>query len=65
MFIEQITEFELRGPGLPGCTCNAKTGYFHGKTKISKENKSSSELLIPAKYVYLQEEVYLAYLHLD
>ena len=40
MFIEQIVETELRGPGPPGRTCNANTGYFHAKTKISKENKS-------------------------
>ena len=28
MFIEQITAFKLRGPGPPGRTCRAKTGYF-------------------------------------
>ena len=44
MFVEQIFEFELRAPGPPGRTCNAKTGYFLGKTKIYKKNKSSSEL---------------------
>ena len=32
MFLEQIIESELRGPGPPGRTCNAKTDYFHGKT---------------------------------
>ena len=37
MFIEQIIEFELRGPGPPGRTCNPKTGYFNDKTKISKK----------------------------
>ena len=51
MFIEQIIEFEFRGPGPPGRTSNAKTGYFDGKTKISKENKPSSELLLTAKYI--------------
>ena len=25
MFIEQIIEFESRGPGPAGCTCNPKT----------------------------------------
>ena len=35
MFIEQIIEFELRGPGSPGITCTLITGY--DKTKISKE----------------------------
>ena len=50
MFIDQIIEFELRNPGSPGRKRNAKTGIFHGKTKISKENKSSSKLLLTAKY---------------
>ena len=38
MLIEQIIEFELRGPGPSEHTCivTPKTGYFHGKTKISK-----------------------------
>ena len=40
MFIKQTIEFELRGPDFPGRRCNAKTGYFHGKAMISKENKS-------------------------
>ena len=51
MFIEQIIEFELRDPGPPGCTCNPKARYFYGKTKISNKNKSSSELLLTAKYI--------------
>ena len=38
MLIEQIVELQLRGPGPPGLTCTSITGYFHGKTKISKEN---------------------------
>ena len=38
MFIEQIIEFESRGPGPAGCTCNPKAGYFCDKTKIGKEN---------------------------
>ena len=65
MFIELIIEFELRSPGPPGRTCNAKTGYFQGKTKIFNENKSSSELLLTAKYIAGGNEVYLAFLHLD
>ena len=37
MLIEQI--FELRRPNRPpGRTCSPKTGYFHDKTNISKEN---------------------------
>ena len=38
MLIEQITELQLRGPGPPDQTCTPITGYFHDKTKISKEN---------------------------
>ena len=29
MLIEQIIEFELRGPGPPGRTCTPTTDYFH------------------------------------
>ena len=38
MLIEQIIEFELRGPGSPRRTCIPKPGYFYDKTKISKAN---------------------------
>ena len=40
MLIEQLNEFELRGPGPPDhtCTFTLKTDYFHGKAKISKSN---------------------------
>ena len=38
MLIEQIVEFQLREPGPPGLTCTSITGYFHDKTKVSKEN---------------------------
>ena len=34
MLIEQIIEFELRGPGPPGRTCTPTTGNVHHKTKI-------------------------------
>ena len=51
MFIEQIIEFESMGPGPSGRTCNPTTDYFYDKTKISKENKSSSELLLTAKNI--------------
>ena len=37
MLIEQIIEFEWRGPGLSGNTCTPATAYFHDKTKISKK----------------------------
>ena len=36
MLIEQIVELQLRRP--PRLTCISITGYFHDKTKISKEN---------------------------
>ena len=38
MLIEQTIELQLRGPGPPGRTNTPITGYFHGKTKIPKEN---------------------------
>ena len=38
MLIEQIIEFEFRGPWLLGCTCTPTTGYFYDKTNISEEN---------------------------
>ena len=38
MLIEQTIELQLRGPGPPGRTATSITGYFHDKTKISKEN---------------------------
>ena len=36
--IEWFIDFQLRGPGPPGRTCTPIPGYFHDKTKISKEN---------------------------
>ena len=38
MLIERIIELQLRGPGPPWRTCTPITGYFHDKTKMSKEN---------------------------
>ena len=38
MLIEQIIEFELRGPGPPGRTCTPTTGQLHDKIKIFEEN---------------------------
>ena len=37
MFIKQTIEFELRGPDPPGCTCNAKTGYFSARRRSSRK----------------------------
>ena len=38
MLIEQVIEFKWRGLGPLDRTCTLTTGYFHIKTKISKEN---------------------------
>ena len=38
MLIEQIIEFQLRGPGPPGRLCTPITGWLYDKTKILKEN---------------------------
>ena len=38
MLIEQIIEFQLRGPRPPGRTCTSITGYFH--TNIVQNKKS-------------------------
>ena len=49
MFIEQILEFELSEPGPPGRTCTPTNGYFHDRTKISKEYLRMIILLFTAK----------------
>ena len=46
MLIEQIIEFKLRGLGPLSRTCTPTTGYFHVKTKISKENLRVEYLLL-------------------
>ena len=56
MLIEQIIEFELRGPGPPGRTCTLTAGYFHYKTKISKKNLLG-QVLFTAKM--FQEAMYV------
>ena len=38
MFTDLIIEFEWRKLRPPNRKCTPKTGYFHGKTKISKAN---------------------------
>ena len=53
MLIKQITELELRVPGLPGRTYTPKTAYFHDKTKISIENLQVIYYL-PLKYCWRQ-----------
>ena len=57
MLIEQIIEFELRGPGPLKFkfnntftrTCTPTTGYFYEKTTISKENLRM-DYYLPLKY---------------
>ena len=49
MLIEQIIEFKLRGLGPLNRTWTSTSGYFHVKTKISKENLRVDYLLL--KYV--------------
>ena len=46
MLIEKIIEFKLRGLGPLNRTCIPTTGYFHVKTKISKENFREDHLLL-------------------
>ena len=46
MLIEPIIEFKLRDLGLLNRTCSPTTGYFHVKTKISKENLRVEYLLL-------------------
>ena len=58
MPIEQIIEFELRGPGPPGRTCTPITGCFYEKTKISKENVGVDYSLL-LKYVRRQCTLFL------
>ena len=37
MLIEQVIEFELRGPGPPGRTRAPTTGYFYDRQKYLKK----------------------------
>ena len=46
-FIEY--KFQSRGPGHPGRTCTSTTGYFHDKTKISK-NFLRVDYYLPLNY---------------
>ena len=46
MLIEQIIEHQLRAPGPSGRTCTLITGYFHDKTKVSKENLQVDHYLL-------------------
>ena len=44
--MEQVYEFKLRGLGPLDRTCTPTTGYFHVKTKTSKENLRVDYLLL-------------------
>ena len=57
MFIQQIIEFELRGPGPSGRTCTPTTGNFTKKTKISKENLQLHDYLL-LKYCRRQRALF-------
>ena len=57
MLIQQITNFELRGPWPPGRTCTSTAGCFYDKTKISKENLRLDLLL---KYCRRQRTLLLS-----
>ena len=46
MLIEEIIDHQLKGPGPPARTCAPITGYFHDKTKISKENLRVDDYLL-------------------
>ena len=52
MLIEQIFDFELRGPGPPsrGPKCTHTTYYFYDKTKISNENNVRVDYYLLLKY---------------
>ena len=49
MLIEQIIVFELKEPGPPGLTCIPTAGYFHDKTKISKNYIGMNYFIIYCK----------------
>ena len=44
--IERIIELQLRGPWARWRTCTPITGYFHDKTKTSKENLRADYFLL-------------------
>ena len=46
MLFEKIIEFKLGSLGPLNRTCTPTTGYFHVKTKISKENLRVDYLLL-------------------
>ena len=56
MLIEQIVEFELRGPRPPSRTCPPKLVIFKTKQMSLKEDLSSGLLLTPK---ILQKAMYL------
>ena len=60
MLIEQIIEFEWRGPGPPGRACTPKTAYFYGNKNLYL--KSLSGVLCTVKL--LQEAMCLTFLYL-
>ena len=55
MLIKEIFEFELRGPEHFSRTYTLTIGYFHGKTKISKENLREDYFMKTTKYEAIGE----------
>ena len=53
MLIEQIIEFQLRGPGPPDWICTPATGYFMTKQKSLTENLPVDYCLL-LKYCWRQ-----------
>ena len=54
MLIEEISEFQLRGPRPPHRTCTPTTGCFCDKTKMSKENFRVDIYYLQLKYCWRQ-----------
>ena len=46
MLIEQIIEFQFRGPGPPGRTCTPITDYLHDRAKSLEENLRLERIII-------------------
>ena len=59
MLIEQIIEFELRGPGRPGRICTSTTGYFHDWTKQKSLRNIVEWIILLFAAKILQETMYL------
>ena len=61
MLIEQISEFDLRGPGPPGRICTPKLVIFMTKQNSFKEDLRADYYLL---LKYCRRQCILAYFHL-